>query len=141
VTSKKLNALFRSVPHATAIDAPVAAPATEIEAQASSPAVSPALAVSPTAELAGQGRAPVPARPKSARPATTDTTTAASPAAASEREVPLQVLIPTSVRRQLAEHCTKESVSLRAAMLQAIRSLGIEVSDEEINGKRGRKNY
>jgi len=34
----------------------------------------------------------------------------------------------------------EESQSLRALVLRAVRSLGIEVTDEEIRGKRGRRN-
>jgi hypothetical protein len=54
--------------------------------------------------------------------------------------VPLQVLIPEHVRKRLAVKAAEEGRSLRALMLTAIRSLGIEVTDEEIRGKRGRRN-
>jgi hypothetical protein len=33
----------------------------------------------------------------------------------------------------------KERVSLRSLILRGVRSLGIEVSEEEIRGKRGRR--
>jgi hypothetical protein len=59
--------------------------------------------------------------------------------AGAEQEVPLQVLIPERVRKRLAVKAAEEGRSLRALMLTAIRSLGIEVTDEEIKGKRGRK--
>jgi hypothetical protein len=102
MTSKKLGALLRSVPPATAAEepeAPVAAPA------------------------------PVePATRKAAR---------ASPAI--EPEVPLQVLIPASIRKQLALKAAEEGKSLRALVLTAIRSLGITVTDADIRGKRGRR--
>ena len=57
-----------------------------------------------------------------------------------EPEVPLQVLIPASIRKQLAFKAAEEGQSLRALVLRAIRSLGIEVSDAQIRGKRGRRN-
>lgn len=57
-----------------------------------------------------------------------------------EPEVPLQVLIPASIRKQLAFKTAEEGQSLRALVLRAIRSLGIEVSDAQIRGKRGRRN-
>lgn len=57
-----------------------------------------------------------------------------------EPEVPLQVLIPEHIRKQLAVKAAEEGRSLRALMLNAIRSLGIQVTDEEIRGKRGRRN-
>ncbi len=125
--SKKLGALLRSVPPATAgaADEPeIASP--HVERPASQPASLPAqpqstVVLPAEASLVGatgQGRGAVP-----------------------EREVPLQVLIPVKVRRQLAFHCAEQGESLRSVMLQAIRSLGIEVSAADIAGKRGRKNY
>jgi hypothetical protein len=56
-----------------------------------------------------------------------------------EPEVPLQVLIPASIRKQLALKAAEEGKSLRALMLGAIRSLGITVTDADIQGKRGRR--
>jgi hypothetical protein len=56
-----------------------------------------------------------------------------------EPEVPLQVLIPRRIRTQLGVQAAQERRSLRELILRAIRNLGIEVSDEEIRGKRGRK--
>lgn len=55
------------------------------------------------------------------------------------KEVPLQVLIPEHIREQLGILAAKERASLRALILRAIRGLGIEVSDEEIRDKRGRR--
>ena len=104
MTSKKLGALLRSVPPATA-----------------------RAEISPPADVPPE---PVPHR------------VAQHPAksAGAEPEVPLQVLIPERVRKRLAMKAAEEGRSLRAMMLTAIRSLGIEVTDEEIRGKRGRRN-
>jgi hypothetical protein len=55
------------------------------------------------------------------------------------REVPLQVLVPEHIRKQLGAMANDEHTSLRALVLRAVRSLGIEVSDEEIKDKRGRR--
>jgi hypothetical protein len=72
---------------------------------------------------------PVPRRP------------AAPPAAAvrEEPEVPLQVLIPAHIREELGIMGAKERTSLRTLILRGIRSLGIEVTEEEIKGRRGRR--
>ena len=103
MTSKKLGALLRSVPPATA------------RAEASG-------------DLSASIIAPEPAAlPRAARPA------------AMEPEVPLQVLIPKHVRTQLGVRAAEEGRSLRELVLQAIRKLGIEVSDQDIRGKRGRR--
>jgi hypothetical protein len=68
--------------------------------------------------------------------------TVTPPAAAIEEEpeVPLQVLIPAHIREELGIMMAKErGSSLRSLILRAVRSLGIEVTDEEIKGKRGRR--
>ena len=54
-------------------------------------------------------------------------------------EVPLQVLVPRRIRQELGIMVAKERVSLRALILRSVRSLGIEVTEEEIKGKRGRR--
>lgn len=62
------------------------------------------------------------------------------PAAALElEEVPLQVLIPAHVRKQLALLVAEQGGSLRGHVLRAFRSLGITVTDADIAGKRGLK--
>jgi hypothetical protein len=101
MTSKKLGALLRSVPRATAVEEPEPPAATPVAAE---PAVR---------------------RTERAAPAI-------------EPEVPLQVLIPASIRKQLALKAAEEGKSLRALVLGAIRSLGITVTDADIKGKRGR---
>lgn len=60
-------------------------------------------------------------------------------APAVDPEVPLQVLVPAGIRKQLALKAAEEGQSLRALMLRAIRSLGITVTDADIKGKRGRQ--
>ena len=55
------------------------------------------------------------------------------------KEVPLQVLVPEPIREQLGIMAARERTSLRALILRAVRSLGIEVTDEEIKDKRGRR--
>jgi hypothetical protein len=105
MTSKKLGALLRSVPPATAsIEVPL-----------------PPESVSP-----GSDAEPPPSR--TPRPTAT------------EPEVPLQVLVPRHIHRQLGVKAAEEGQSLRMLVLRAVRSLGIEVTDEEIRGKRGRRN-
>ncbi|HTV87578.1 MAG TPA: hypothetical protein VME41_01045 [Stellaceae bacterium] len=85
-----------------------------------------------------------PATARPASPVVAASPKARTPAAApalprGTREVPLQVLVPEHVREQLGILAAKERASLRALMLRAVRGLGIEVSDEEIRDKRGRR--
>jgi hypothetical protein len=103
MTSKKLGALLRSVPPATAPEVPEP----------------PMAAPMPAAEPAAHRAAP------------------AAPAV--EAEVPLQVLIPAGIRKQLALKAAEEGQTLRALVLRAIRSLGVTVTDADIKGKRGRQ--
>jgi hypothetical protein len=108
MTSKKLGALLRSAPPATAR---VETPEPTQSAARSEQIV----------ELERIQRAAI--KPPSAGP-----------------EVPLQVLIPEHVRRQLAMKAADEGRSLRSLVLTALRGLGIDVSEADIKGKRGRRN-
>jgi hypothetical protein len=100
MTSKKLGALLRSVPRATAAETP--------EPVLFASAIEPPSRVVRTAP-------------------------------AIEPEVPLQVLIPAGIRKQLALKAAEEGQSLRALVLRSIRSLGITVTEADIRGKRGRR--
>ena len=51
----------------------------------------------------------------------------------------MQVLVPDHIREQLGILAARERISLRGLVLRAVRSLGIEVSEEEIKDKRGRR--
>lgn len=105
--SKKLGALLRSAPPATAPGGAFEAPL-------------PTVPSAPALELSAQR---------------------AAESVTAEPEVPLQVLIPEHIRKQLAIKAAEEGRSLRALILSAIRSLGIEVTDQEIRGRRGRKHF
>ena len=64
---------------------------------------------------------------------------ARSAVVAEEREVPLQVTIPKRVRKQLDYLSFEKEETMRALILRAVRSLGIEVRDEELKDRRGRR--
>lgn len=103
MTSKKLGALLRSVPPATANP-------EEVYEASGSPVMS--------------------------EPSTSHTV----PQVPVAREVPLQVLIPEHIRKKLGVKAAEEGRSLRELVLLAIRGLGIEVTEGDIKGKRGRRN-
>ena len=94
----------------------------------------------PPATAAGQGANPasrsVPYAPNP-EPALLDLK--AEPIATNDREVPLQVLIPEHVRKQLDRMRADTRKSIRQVTLEALRGIGLEISDEDIAGKRGRK--
>jgi hypothetical protein len=64
---------------------------------------------------------------------------APSAPAAQDREVPLQITIPRRVRRQLDRLAFEREETLRAVILRAVRSLGVEVSDDDLKDRRGRR--
>ena len=63
---------------------------------------------------------------------------AATPAA-QDQEVPLQITIPKRVRRQLDRLAFESEETLRAVILRAVRSFGVEVSDDDLKDRRGRR--
>jgi hypothetical protein len=58
---------------------------------------------------------------------------------ADDREVALQITIPRRVRRQLDRLAFEREETLRAVILRAVRGLGVEVDDDELKDKRGRR--
>lgn len=68
-------------------------------------------------------------------PATPPQPTApAEPGRTRDREVPLHVLVPAHVRKQVDLMGAEQGESLRTIVLRGLRSVGIRVSDEEIRG-------
>ena len=79
--------------------------------------------------------------PAEQRPALVEATALApAPAArAPEPEVPLQVKLPASIRKQIDFMSVERGESLRTLVLRAFQGLGIEVPEEELNAGRRRK--
>ena len=59
--------------------------------------------------------------------------------AALDREVPLQITIPRRVRRQLDRLAFEREETLRTVILRAVRSVGVEVRDDDLKDRRGRR--
>jgi len=55
------------------------------------------------------------------------------------KEVPLQVMVPKSVRRQVALLCADRGENIRTMVLRGLRSVGIHVSESELTDRRGRR--
>lgn len=121
--SRQLGAILRGLPAATATpplaeDGPAlgqsddAAPASRQDSQATALAgAAPAVALSPTA-----------AENKAER--------------GLQGEVPLQITVPKHVRKRLLIMATEQDCSMRALILRAVQSLGVEVDEEELRDKR-----
>jgi hypothetical protein len=53
-------------------------------------------------------------------------------------DVPLNLLIPPNVKKQLVDAASNNGVSIRAVVLHALKLAGVEVKDEDIPDLRGR---
>lgn len=56
-----------------------------------------------------------------------------------EPEVPLQVTVPKSVKRSLDLKSVETGRTRRALVLEALRGVGVAVTDDDIAGRRGAK--
>ncbi len=55
------------------------------------------------------------------------------------RQVPIQVMVPEDVRRQVAVLGAERSESIRTIVLRALRGIGISIEDSELIDRRGRQ--
>lgn len=53
-------------------------------------------------------------------------------------EVPLQVTLPRRVKRELDVRAAQTGRTKRTIVLEALRSVGFDMTDEEVAGRRGR---
>lgn len=56
-----------------------------------------------------------------------------------EPEVPLQITIPPRVKRALDLKAVETGRTRRALVLEALRQVGVTVTDEDIVGRRGQR--
>lgn len=59
--------------------------------------------------------------------------------ASNSKEVPLQVMVPASVRKQVALMSAERGENLRTIVLRALRGLGVTVPESELVDRRGRR--
>lgn len=57
----------------------------------------------------------------------------------SEPEVPLQVMVPASVRRQVTLLAAHDGQTVRAVVLKGLRAVGIAIADAEVEDRRTRR--
>jgi hypothetical protein len=55
------------------------------------------------------------------------------------REVPIQVMVPPSVRRQVALMGAERGESIRTVVLRGLKAVGIAIPDSELGDRRGRR--
>jgi hypothetical protein len=56
-----------------------------------------------------------------------------------ESEVPLQITVPPKVKRAIDLKSVETGRTRRALILEALRGVGIDISDGDIAGRRGDK--
>ena len=56
-----------------------------------------------------------------------------------EREVPIQVMVPETVRRQVALMGADRGENIRTVVLRGLRAIGIEIPEAELADRRGRR--
>jgi hypothetical protein len=100
-------------------------PATAAAGEESSAPLGPHLIYAPAARAASSAPHHAPAAPL--------------PPATDEREVPLQVLIPMRVRIELDRMHAETRKPLRRLVLESLKAIGLDVTEEDLAGKRGQK--
>ena len=53
-------------------------------------------------------------------------------------EVPVQVTVPRRVKRELDVRAAQTGRTKRTIVLEALRSVGFDMTDEEVAGRRGK---
>jgi hypothetical protein len=56
-----------------------------------------------------------------------------------DKEVPIQVMVPETVRRQVALMGADRGENIRTVVLRGLRAIGIEIPDSELADRRGRR--
>jgi hypothetical protein len=55
------------------------------------------------------------------------------------KEVPLQVMVPSTVKRQVALLCAERGESMRTVVLRGLRAVGVDIAETELIDRRGRR--
>lgn len=56
-----------------------------------------------------------------------------------ERKVPIQVMVPETIRRQVALMGAERGENIRTVVLRGLRAIGIDIPDSELADRRGRR--
>lgn len=56
-----------------------------------------------------------------------------------DKEVPIQVMVPEAVRRQVALMGADRGENIRTVVLRGLRAIGIEIPEAELADRRGRR--
>jgi len=56
-----------------------------------------------------------------------------------QKEVPIQVMVPEAIRRQVALMGADRGENIRTVVLRGLRAIGIDIPDSEFGDRRGRR--
>ena len=56
-----------------------------------------------------------------------------------EREVPIQVMVPPAVHKQVALMSVHQGESMRTVVLRGLKAIGVDIPDEELVDRRRRR--
>lgn len=59
--------------------------------------------------------------------------------AAENKVVPLQIMVPVAVRKQLGLLCVDRGENIRTLVLRGLKAVGVKVPENELTERRGRK--
>ena len=110
--SRQLGAILRTVPSAT-----VSEPTAELAAPKPFEAIEP------------------PQHPERFEQSINRHESAVAVVSIADSEVPLQVNVPKRIRRELLIMAADQNCSVRALILRGVRSLGIQIDDDELRDK------
>ena len=63
----------------------------------------------------------------------------ANQATSEHKEVPIQVMVPEDIRRQVALMGADRGENIRTIVLRGLRAIGIDIPDSELGDRRGRR--
>ena len=61
------------------------------------------------------------------------------PTSLEPREVPIQVMVSETIRRQVALMSAERGENIRTVVLRGLRAIGISVPESELSDRRGRR--
>ena len=55
-----------------------------------------------------------------------------------EKEIPIQVMVPSDIHKQVALIGVENGESIRTVVLRGLRAIGVDVPDDQLVDRRGR---
>jgi hypothetical protein len=56
-----------------------------------------------------------------------------------EKEVPIQVMVPSDIHKQVALIGVKNGESIRTVVLRGLKAIGVDIPDSQLVDRRGRR--